>query len=89
MNHVWGSAVAVATNMHLIAALPDMPGGLFQRQPMLEFDTTHNLFRDELLEEPLALQAQVKANGGYVDIPMKAGIGVEPSRAFINHYKIA
>lgn len=89
VNHVWGSAIAVATNMQLLAALPDMPGGLFQRQPMLEFDTTHNLFRDELLEAPLQLQRQVKANAGFVDIPIKPGIGVEPDRQFIEHYKIA
>ena len=28
VNHVWGSAVAVATNMHLLAAMPPLPGGL-------------------------------------------------------------
>ena len=27
VNHVWGSAIAVATNMHLLAAMPPLPGG--------------------------------------------------------------
>ncbi|MGI9407322.1 MAG: mandelate racemase/muconate lactonizing enzyme family protein, partial [Hyphomicrobiaceae bacterium] len=28
INHVWGSAIAVATSMHLLAAMPPLPGGL-------------------------------------------------------------
>ncbi|MEO1016591.1 MAG: mandelate racemase/muconate lactonizing enzyme family protein, partial [Pseudomonadota bacterium] len=28
LNHVWGSAIAVATNIQLLAAIPAMPGGL-------------------------------------------------------------
>ena len=87
--HVWGSAVAIATNLHLLAAMPPMPGGLFPREPMLEFDTTHNLFRDELLTEPLDIQAQVKETGGYAAIPAGPGLGIEPDRAFISHYEIS
>lgn len=87
VNHVWGSAIAVATNLQLLAAMPPLPGGLFQREPMLEFDTTDNKFRDELLAEPLNIQAQVKKNEGYVDIPMKPGIGVEPDMDFIERFK--
>ncbi|MFS4580008.1 mandelate racemase/muconate lactonizing enzyme family protein [Phaeobacter sp. C3_T13_0] len=89
VNHVWGSAVAVATNMHLLAAMPPLPGGLFPWEPMLEFDTTHNAFRDELLTEPLDIQGQVAANGGQVSIPDGPGIGVTPDRDFIRHYTIS
>ena len=88
VNHVWGSAVAVATSMHLLAAMPPMPGGLHPWEPMLEFDTTDNKFRDELLTEPLDIQDQVKKNNGRVAIPDGAGIGVEPDMAFIRHYAI-
>ena len=88
INHVWGSAIAVATNMHLLAAMPPLPGGLFPWEPMLEFDTTDNKFRDELLQEPLDIQGQVKNNNGKVQIPGGAGIGVEPDRDFISHYEI-
>jgi len=86
INHVWGSAVAVATNLQLLAAMPPLPGGLHPWEPMLEFDTTDNKFRDDLLAEPLDIQNQVLANGGYVNIPTGAGIGVEPDRDFIKHY---
>ncbi len=89
VNHVWGSAVAVATNLQLLAAMPPLPGGLFPREPWLEFDTTDNKFRDDLLTEPLYIQAQVKANDGHVAIPMKPGLGITPDRDVINHYKIA
>lgn len=81
--------MAVATNMHLLAAMPPLPGGLFPWEPMLEFDTTHNTFRDELLTEPLDIQRQVAANRGQVAIPEGPGIGVTPDREFIRHYTVS
>lgn len=89
INHVWGSAIAVATNLQLLAAMPPLPGGLHPWEPMLEFDTTDNKFRDNLLTEPLNIQEQVKNNKGRVAIPTGAGLGVTPDRAFIEHYKVA
>lgn len=88
VNHVWGSAIAVATNLQLLAAMPPLPGGLFPWEPMLEFDTTDNKFRDELLTEPLDIQCQVARNGGSVAIPQRPGLGVTPNRDFIRHYAI-
>ncbi len=88
INHVWGSAVAVATNLHLLAAMPPLPGGLNPWEPMLEFDTTHNSFRDDLLTEPLNIQRQVKENGGYVSVPEGPGLGIEPDRAFIRSFAL-
>ena len=89
VNHVWGSAIAVATNLQLLAAMPAMPGGLNPCEPMLEFDTTHNVFRDELLSEPLDVQGQVKSGNGHVAVPDCPGLGVEPDAEFIRHYEIA
>lgn len=88
VNHVWGSAIAVAANLQLLAAQPPMPGGLHPWEPMLEFDTTENIFRDRLLKEPLDIQKQVKANDGRVAIPGGPGIGVEPDPAFIAAYAV-
>jgi D-galactarolactone cycloisomerase len=88
VNHVWGSAIAVATNMHLLAAMPPLPGGLFPWEPMLEFDTTDNKFRDDLLTTPLNIQGQVAANDGLVAIPNGPGLGVTPDRDFIRHYDL-
>lgn len=88
VNHVWGSAIAVATNLQLLAAMPPLPGGLHARAPLLEFDTTDNKFRDQLLTTPLDIQGQVARTGGYVTIPTGPGLGVEPDREFIEHYEI-
>ncbi|GLO72548.1 D-galactarolactone cycloisomerase [Phaeobacter inhibens] len=88
VNHVWGSAVAVATNMHLLSAMPPLPGGLHPWEPMLEFDTTHNAFRDDLLTTPLDIQGQVAANDGTVALPTGPGIGVTPDRDFIRKFNI-
>ncbi|MEX0281864.1 MAG: mandelate racemase/muconate lactonizing enzyme family protein [Arenibacterium sp.] len=88
VNHVWGSAIAVATNLHLLAAMPPMPGGLHPWEPMLEFDTTHNSFRDDLLTEPLDIQGQVARQNGRVRIPMAPGLGVTPDRDMLARYRI-
>lgn len=88
VNHVWGSAIAVATNMHLLAAMPPLPGGMVQREPMLEFDTTHNLFRDEMVTEPLEIRTQIRSQDGLVSVPDRPGIGVEPDRAFLDAYRL-
>mgnify|MGYP003302688861 FL=1 len=88
VNHVWGSAIAVAANLQLLAAMPAIPGGLFPWEPMLEFDTTHNSFRDDLLTEPLNIQNQVKVNNGTVSIPSCPGLGVTPDREFMKKYNI-
>ncbi len=88
VNHVWGSAIAVATNLHLLSAMPDLPGGLHPWEPMLEFDTTHNAFRDDLLESPLDIQSDVKNSNGYVSVPNGVGLGIVPDRDFIEHYTV-
>ena len=31
VNHVWGSALAVSLNLHLLMAMPDLPGAMFPR----------------------------------------------------------
>ena len=89
VNHVWGSAIAVAANLQLLAAMPPLPGALFPWEPMLEFDTTDNKFRDSLVRSPLNVQQHVKKTGGRMGIPMEPGLGVEPDRAFIEAYRVA
>ncbi|MGA7276537.1 MAG: mandelate racemase/muconate lactonizing enzyme family protein [Desulfocapsaceae bacterium] len=89
INHVWGSAVAVAVNLHLLAALPDLPGGAHPVQPMLEYDTTPNRFREELLLESLGILDQVKENGGFVSLPQGPGLGIEVDREFLAHFSVA
>ncbi len=89
VNHVWGSAVAIAVNMHLLAAMPDLPGGAHPVQPLLEYDTTPNRFREELLEEPLGILQQVASNGGWVGLPKGPGLGVALDREFMRHFEVS
>lgn len=89
INHVWGSAITIAVNLQLLAAMPPLPGSRNPTEPMLEFDTTENILRDQLLKEPLDIQGQVAASGGFVKVPMGPGLGVEPDRGFIEKYEIS
>jgi len=89
VNHVWGSGIAVAANLQLLAAMPPLPGAMHPREPWLEFDTTENRFRDDLLTEPLNIQAQVKETGGSVSVPDGPGLGVTPDRDFVEAHRIA
>jgi len=67
--------------------MPPLPGGLNPWEPMLEFDTTHNDFRDKLLKEPLDIQGQVARHNGRVSIPNGPGLGVEPDMDFIKKFE--
>ncbi|MGJ8720363.1 MAG: mandelate racemase/muconate lactonizing enzyme family protein [Salinibacterium amurskyense] len=88
VNHVWGSALAIAVNVHLLLAMPDLPGAMFPKQPMLEFDTTPNRFRDDLALNRLEIQESVKATG-YVTAPTGFGIGIDIDRDFMSHYEVS
>ena len=87
--HVWGSDVLIAVNMHLVAVIPDIPGGLHQFEPLLEYDTTPNLFHEQLLQEPLDIRAQVKEQGGRVRPPQGPGIGIELNEDFVRKHRVA
>ena len=89
VNHVWGSALSVAVNIHLLTSMPDMPGGLFSTKSMLEFDTTSkNIFITDLAEEKFSILDQVKNNDGYVKPLENIGIGINPNREFIKKWQI-
>ncbi len=89
VNHVWGSAVSVAVNLHLLTAQPDMPGGLFPFKSMLEFDTTDkNIFITDLCNESFSVLDQVKKNDGYVKPIENVGIGINPNKDFIKKFEI-
>ena len=88
VNHVWGSALSVAVNLHLLASLPDMPGGLFPTKSMLEFDTTEkNIFITDLAEEKFSILDQVKDKDGFAYPLENIGIGINPKKDFIKEYE--
>ena len=88
VNHVWGSALSVAVNLHLLTTLPDMPGGLFPTKSMLEFDTTEkNIFITDLAEEKFSILDQVKNKNGFASPFENIGIGINPNKDFIKKYE--
>jgi D-galactarolactone cycloisomerase len=87
VNHVWGSAVAVAVNLQLLAAMPPVPGALHPDEPMLEFDTTHNALRDDLPTVALRIREQVAATGR-AEVPLRPGHGVEPDPDVLRRYAV-
>jgi D-galactarolactone cycloisomerase len=75
--HVWGTGVALAASLHLIAVLPDNPPSLDPIAPLLEFDQSEHPMRMAMLTEPITHHA------GWVEVPGGPGLGIEIDRAAI------
>ena len=80
--HVWGSAVAQAASLQLIAALPVPHHSLFAQEPVLEYDRSSHPFRQQLISQPIEQQ------GGWVTIPSGHGLGIEVDRAVLEKYRV-
>ena len=80
--HVWGSAVAQAASLQLIAALPVPHHSLFAKEPVLEYDRSSHPFRQQLIKKPIEQQ------GGWVSIPSGHGLGIEVDRAVLEKYRV-
>lgn len=87
INHVWGSGVAIAMNLQLLRAMPDLPGGEHPPAPYLEHDTTPNLFQDGVLKDPLDIEGQVNANDGTAAPHDGPGLAIEIDRDFIENHR--
>src|SRR5687768_6969163 len=46
--HAWGTAIGLTATMNFLAFLPGCPPCLVPQPPMLEYEQTHNPFRQEL-----------------------------------------
>ncbi len=78
--HVWGTGVALAASLQLIAALPHNPPGLHPIEPLLEFDRSEHPIRMAVLVEP------IEQRGGRVEIPQGPGLGIEIDRAALARF---
>ena len=79
--HVWGSAIAQAASLQLLAAVPIAHHSLFAQEPILEFDRSSHPFRLQLITKPIELL------NGWVEIPTGAGLGVEVDRSVLEKYR--
>jgi D-galactarolactone cycloisomerase len=80
--HVWGTGVALAASLQLIATLPDNPPGLHPIPPLLEFDQSEHPIRMAVLAEPIVQR------GGWVEIPDRPGLGVDIDRDGIERFRV-
>ena len=78
--HVWGTAVQIAASLQFMAAqIPD-PVRVNPVAPILEFDRTHNPFRQAIVTRPIEHQ------NGVVAIPAGPGLGIEIDRAALAEF---
>jgi D-galactarolactone cycloisomerase len=73
--HMWGGAIMLAATLQVLALLPDPTRSPATFAPLLEYDTTENPFRTDLLTRPLSMV------DGWFEIPDGPGLGVEPDEA--------
>lgn len=81
--HVWGTGVAIAASLQLLAVLPDTPLSLNPISPMLEFDQTEHPIRMAVLTEP------IRHRNGMVAVPQGPGLGIEIERAALTRFRAA
>ncbi len=81
--HVWGSGIALAAALQLLAVVPHTPARLRPREPLLEFDRSEHPFRQAVLTEPL------EHEDGWVDIPTGPGLGIEVDRDALRRFAAA
>ena len=79
--HVWGSAIAQAASLQVIAAIPLAHHSLFAQEPVLEYDRSAHPFRQQLITQPIAM------SDGWVAIPALPGLGVEVDRAVVAKFR--
>ena len=80
--HVWGTGVALATALQLLAILPHNPPCLHPQEPILEFDRTEHPIRQAILTDP------IEHERGIVRIPDKPGLGIEIDRQALVRFKV-
>lgn len=79
--HVWGTGIAVAASLQMLAVLPPVPPRHAPSDPWLEFDQTVNPFRMAVLRDP------IRCVDGIVKIPDGPGLGIEVDRAALETWR--
>jgi D-galactarolactone cycloisomerase len=79
--HVWGTGVAIAAALQLLAVLPHGPPRHEPRQPLLEFDRTEQPFRQAILTRP------IEHSAGVVRVPEGPGLGISIDQAALKRFR--
>ena len=82
--HCWGTGLAQAATLQLLAALPVVPFGQTGAEPaLLEFDRGRNPLREDVLVSPLTFA------DSFVDVPAGPGLGVEVDEDAVRGHELA
>lgn len=79
--HVWGTGIALAAALQLLAVLPHAPLRRTPREPILEFDRSEHPFRQAVLRTP------IEHERGVVRIPDGPGLGIEVNRQALADFR--
>jgi D-galactarolactone cycloisomerase len=84
--HIWGSGIALGAAVQVLCATPSsvytarsIP---LLNEPVMEFDTTDNPLRSEVITVPFSLE------DGRVGLPSGHGLGIEVNREAIKKYQV-
>jgi D-galactarolactone cycloisomerase len=81
--HVWGTGIAIAASLQLLAVLPPhTPPSLAPLEPLLEFDRTEHPIRQAILTQP------IEHVRGVVTVPGGAGLGIEIDRQALARFTV-
>lgn len=80
--HVWGTGVQIAAALQFMAAMVPDPVRMNPVEPILEFDRTHNPFRQAVLTRP------IEAQQGVVAIPDGPGLDIEVNRDALTEFRM-
>lgn len=72
--HVWGTPIALAASLQVLAALPG--------RVLLEFDRSDNPIRESLMDERLRVRKD-----GAVAVPAGSGLGIEIDEERLEHFR--
>ncbi|WP_339110064.1 mandelate racemase/muconate lactonizing enzyme family protein [Thioclava sp. GXIMD4216] len=78
--HVWGTAVHIAAALQFMAAMVPSPMRRAPLEPIMEFDRTHNPFRQAIVTTP------IEHVNGVLAIPDGPGLGIEIDRAALAEF---
>ncbi len=78
--HIWGSGIALAASLQLIATIAPNPIRLMPDNQFLEYDQSSHPFRADLICNAINMK------DGFVSIPNANGIGVEVNRDILERY---
>jgi D-galactarolactone cycloisomerase len=80
--HVWGTGIATAAALQLLAVLPAFtPPSLNRFEPLLELDQTEHPIRKALLVQ------EIGHSRGKVSVPTGPGLGIEVDRKALQHFR--